>query len=63
MKIEPDGREMAEPGEIVAPVGIDHRDRRRQRLAGLVMIDHDDIEAEPSRLRERLHGWWCRNRR
>ena len=38
---EPDRGEMAEPGEIVEPVRIDDRERRRQRLVGLVMVDHD----------------------
>ena len=45
---------MAEPGQIVEPVGIDHRQRGRQHLVGQVMVDHDDVEAEPLRLGERL---------
>jgi hypothetical protein len=49
-----DGREMAEPREIVEPVGIDDGKRRRQLLVGLVMIDHDYVETELARLRERL---------
>ena len=51
---EADGGEMAELGEIVEPVRIDHRERRRQRLVGEVMIDHDHVEAELARLRQRL---------
>ncbi len=45
---------MAELGEIVEPVGIDHRERRRELLVGLMMVDHDDVEAELARFRERL---------
>ena len=37
---------MAEAGKIVASVGIDHRNGGRELLVGLVMIDHDDINAE-----------------
>ena len=59
---EPDGGEMAEPGEIVGAVRIDDRHRRRQFLVGLMMVDDDDVEAELLRLGERLDGWWCRNR-
>ena len=36
---EPDRGEMAEPGKVVLPVRIDQRDRRRQRLVGLMMVD------------------------
>ena len=50
---EADGGEMAEPRQIVEPVGIDH-DRIRQALVGLVMIEHDHIEAKPPRLGQRL---------
>ena len=32
-------------GEIVLAVGIDHRERRRQRLVGLVVVDDDDFRA------------------
>ena len=49
-----DGGEMAEAGEIVEPVGIDHRERGRKRLVGEMMIDHDHVEAEPLRFGERL---------
>ena len=51
---EADSGEMAEPGEIVEPVGIDHRERGRQHFVGEMMIDHDHIEAEPLRFGERL---------
>ncbi len=51
---EPDGGEMAEAGEIVAPVRIDDRDRGRQRLVGLMVINDDDIEPERFRLGERF---------
>jgi hypothetical protein len=51
---EPDRGKMTEPGKIVAPVRIDDCRRRRQRLIGLVVIDHDDIDAEPARFRQRL---------
>ena len=38
---------MAEAGEIVLAVGIDHRVGRRQFGADLVMVDHHDVEPEP----------------
>ena len=44
---------MAEPRQIVEPVGIDH-DRIRQLLVGLVVIEHDDVHAKPPRLGQRL---------
>ena len=31
--------------EIVLPVGVDHRERGRQRLVGLVVVDDDDLGA------------------
>ena len=37
------GAEMALPGKIVLPVGIDDRDGRRQRTADLVVVEHDDV--------------------
>ena len=40
--------------EIVEPVRIDHGERRGKLLVGLMMIDHDDVEAELARLRQRL---------
>ncbi len=43
---------MAEAREIVLPVRIDHGQRRRQHLVGLMVIDDDHIEAEPPRLRQ-----------
>ena len=60
---EPDRGEMAEPGEIVEPVRIDHRERGRQRLVGEVMIDHDRRRGRAAPLRRAARGWWCRNRR
>ena len=48
------GREMAEAGEIVLPVGVDESERSGQRFGGLVMIECDHVEAEPRRLLERL---------
>ena len=45
---------MAQSGKIVLAVGIDQRQRLRQRLRGLVMIEHDHVEAEPARELERL---------
>ena len=46
---EADGGEMAEAREIVEPVGIDHRHRRGQPFVGLMMIDHDHVQAELAR--------------
>ena len=48
------GAEMAQSGKIVLAVGIDQRQRLRQRLRGLVVIEHDHVEAEPARELERL---------
>ena len=45
---------MAQSGKIVLAVGIDQRQRLRQRLRGLVVIEHDHVEAEPARELERL---------
>ncbi len=45
---------MSEAGKVVLPVGIDERQRSRQRLGRLVMIEHDHVEAEPFGLSERL---------
>ena len=54
---------MAESGEIVEPVRIDHAQAPSgSTLVGLVMVDHDDVEAELARFGQRLDGWWCRNR-
>ncbi len=39
------GGEMSLPREIVLPVRIEHGERRRQRLVGLVMIDDDHLGA------------------
>ena len=51
---DPGGAEIAEPGKIVLAVGIDQRQRMRQRLRSLVMIEHDHVKAEPVRELEGL---------
>ena len=48
------GRQMAEAREIVRPVRVDERERLRQRLGSLVVVEHDHVEAEPRRRLERL---------
>ena len=60
---EADGGEVAEVREIVETVGIDHGQRRRKQFIGLMVIDHDDVEAEVHAPRASAHGSWCRNRR
>ncbi len=45
---------MTEPGEIVAPVRIDDRHRRRQVFVGLMMVDDDDVHAAGARFVKRL---------
>ncbi len=55
-KYKTDRRQMAKAGQIVGAVRIDDRDRRRQFLVGLVMIDHDGVEAELLGLGERLQA-------
>ena len=54
--------QMTLAGEIVLPVGIEHGEGLRQHLVGLVMIDHDDVDAArwPPRWRGQRQ---CRNRR
>ena len=51
---EPDGGQVTETGEVVAPVRIDDGNGRRQRLVGLMMIDDDHVDAQRARLGERL---------
>ena len=51
---EPNGGEMPEAGEIVAPVRIDDGDRGRQHFVGLMVVDHDHVDAERLGLRQRL---------
>ena len=46
--------EMAEARQVVLPVRIDEGGSRRQALGGLVVVEHDRVEAEPRRLGERL---------
>ena len=46
--------EIAEPGEIVLAVRVDQRGRSRQRFRGLMVIEHDHVEAKPARELERL---------
>jgi hypothetical protein len=41
---------------VVDAVGIDHCYRLGQRDLGLVMVDHDGVEAGPARLGQRLVG-------
>ena len=48
------GAEIAQARKIVLTVGIDQRGRSRQHLRGLMVIEHDHIEAEPARDLERL---------
>ena len=48
------GGEMAKAGKIVLAVGIDQRQRLRQRFGRLVMIEHDHVEAEPFGVSEGL---------
>ncbi len=40
---------MAQAGKIVEPVWVDHQ-RIGKLFIGLMVIDHDHVEAEPSRL-------------
>src|SRR5687768_10584016 len=49
-----DGGQMAELREIVDPVGIDHRERSGKLWIGEVVVDHDHLEPEPVRFRDRL---------
>ena len=51
---EADGREVTELRKIVETVRIDHGDGRGEQFIGLVMVDHDDVEAELARLQ---HGF------
>ena len=51
---EADRSEMTKLRKIVLPVRIDHRERRRQRLVGKVMVDDDGLHAEPRGLGERV---------
>ena len=51
---EADGGEVAELREIVETVGIDHGQRRRKQFIGLMVVDHDDVEAELARLEHRF---------
>ena len=60
---EADRGEMAEPGQVVEPVRIDHRERGRQHLVGQVMVDHDRRPCRAASPRRAARGWWCRNRR
>ena len=51
-----DGGEMAEARQIVGAVRIDDRNRRRQLLVGLMMIDHHRVEAELLGFTERFQA-------
>ena len=48
--------EIAEARQVVLPVRIDERERSRQRLRRLVMIEHDRIEAEARLVLDRLEA-------
>ena len=48
------GAEIAEAGKIVLPVGVDERERVGQVFRRLVVVEDDDVEAEPLRLGDRL---------
>ncbi len=48
------GAEIAEAGEVVLTVGVNERRRFRQRLRGLMVIEHDHIKAKLARDLERL---------
>ena len=39
-----DGGRAGRGRRVVLPVGVDHRDRRRQARLGDVVVDHDDVE-------------------
>ena len=49
-----DGRQMLERARLVDPVGVDHRQGRRQRLLGGVMVDDDHLQPELGGLAQRL---------
>ena len=57
------GRQIVQAREVVEPVRIDQRIGRRQRLIGLMMVDHDHVEAELLGFERAARCWWCRNRR
>ena len=45
---------MTEPRKIILPVRIDDSDDGGKFLVGLMMVDHDDVEAKFHRLRQRV---------
>jgi hypothetical protein len=54
--------QVAEPGQIIVPVRIDHRRDLGQRPADLVVIEDDDVAFPPRDRAETPPGCWCRNR-
>ena len=48
--------EMAEPGDVVLPVGVHERCHVGEALVGLVVIDHDDVGAQGGSDRERIEA-------
>ena len=58
-----DGGKVAQAGEVVLPVRVDDRHRRRQLGADLVMVEHD-ARRGPARAPSRApRGWSSRSRR
>ena len=51
---DPRGAKITEPGQIVLTVGVNQRYSLRQHLWGLMVIEHDHVEAKPARDLERL---------
>ena len=49
-----DGSEVAQLRQIVEAVGVDHGKCRGEQFIGLVVVDHDDVEAELARLEHGL---------
>ena len=45
---------MAEAGEVVLPVRVDDRPRRREFFGRLVMVEHDRVEPQPRGFGQRL---------
>jgi hypothetical protein len=45
---------VAQLRQIVEAVGVDHGQRRGEQFIGLVVVDHDDVEAELARLEHGL---------
>ena len=54
MKVRPTAARWPRPERSSRPVRVHHRDRRRQRLVGLVVVDDDHVHAQALRLFQRL---------